>query len=452
MNSRTHKLLFVVITIALLGFLTVPFRSLYKKNRSAQPEPVATAQADAKLALNKKSLFEIKDSVDIYLKRLNDDGCLPDLQAVLIQKMDGEILAQHNIDTPLNPASVMKLATSYLALKRYGPDHRFKTIAYTTGVIDESKQVLYGDLVIEAEGDPHFTMDSAAELASAIRSQGIKRVEGKLVFNGPLRLFHRWSQELAYAKMRAALGLSFPNFSKNSKENGLVEAQSSNLAVQETVKRDRVLLAVHYSKPLRELLLYMNAHSDNFYADQLGEAMGGSQVVQDELTTEFRLKPGSLYISHTSGLEYNRISAKASLQIMKKMIAMLKNYSMKVEDIMPVAGVDSGTLATRFTKPETRGAIVGKTGTLTSTDSGVSVLQGVVYTEKHGPLLFAIFNTGGGVHYFRKLQDMFLVDAMQELKTDLHAVRTENILAEPEEEVAKVEKKVKKASSKKRRR
>ena len=38
-----------------------------------------------------------------------------------------EVLAEHNADVPMNPASVMKLVTTYAALDTLGADFRWKT-------------------------------------------------------------------------------------------------------------------------------------------------------------------------------------------------------------------------------------------------------------------------------------------------------------------------------------
>ncbi|MCS6886472.1 MAG: D-alanyl-D-alanine carboxypeptidase [Acidobacteriota bacterium] len=363
---------------------------------------------------------QLQRSLNEYLSELVANGYSPALQAVLIETLDGQALAEYNADTPLNPASVMKLATSYLALQRYSPDYRFKTLAYTTGIIDPAAKTLYGDIVIEAEADPHFTVKEAEELAAAIRKQQIKRVVGNLIFKGHLRFYRRWSTEYAQAKMKKILALT-------------IEADINPKQTQE-----RTLLAVHYSKPLKELLLYMNAHSDNFYADQLGEALGGPEAMKRHLQQEFKLASHEIEISAASGLDYNRITARASLAIQRKLIMVLAKHGMKIEDIMPVAGVDSGTLVTRFRSEQLRGVVIGKTGTLNVTDSGVSVLQGVVYTKQHGPILYAVFNMGGDVHRFRKLQDKFLEDALAELRAELIAVRTENIFGEVTAQVAKV--------------
>jgi serine-type D-Ala-D-Ala carboxypeptidase/endopeptidase (penicillin-binding protein 4) len=322
----------------------------------------------------------------------------------------------------------MKLATSYLALKHFGPEYRFKTVAYTFGKIDEATQTLYGDIIIDADGDPNFTVMDARALGDSIRSQGVRRVEGSLIINGPFRFRHVMNTDFAYSKLKSLLGVSFPKKS-TPQDAPAVTAPGQNAP-------ERVLLASHFAQPLKELLLYMNAHSDNFYAEQIGFAIGGPNVVQEELAAEFHVRPDTLYVSHTSGLDYNRISPRTSVAVLQKMITLLKSYQLRVEDIMPVAGVDSGTLVRRMREPGMSGGIVAKTGTLNTTDNGVSTLQGVIYSEQYGPMLFAIFNMGGGVHYFRREQDRFLGEALNELGTSIQTVRSADILQPTQELMA----------------
>ena len=51
-----------------------------------------------------------------------------DRQGVLIETLDGQqTLASENADSLFNPASVMKLATSLVALSTLGPDYRYRT-------------------------------------------------------------------------------------------------------------------------------------------------------------------------------------------------------------------------------------------------------------------------------------------------------------------------------------
>ena len=66
----------------------------------------------------------------------------PNEVAFFVQDLNtGEVLAQHNADTPMNPASVMKLVTTYAALDTLGADFRWKTewktrAAVNNGVLD----------------------------------------------------------------------------------------------------------------------------------------------------------------------------------------------------------------------------------------------------------------------------------------------------------------------------
>jgi D-alanyl-D-alanine carboxypeptidase/D-alanyl-D-alanine-endopeptidase (penicillin-binding protein 4) len=86
--------------------------------------------------------------------------------------------------------------------------------------------------------------------------------------------------------------------------------------------------------------------------------------------------------------------------MLRKLIGYLETKGLGLEEILPVAGVDRGTLEKRFTEVY-RGSVVAKTGTL----SGVSALAGVAYTRLRGPVLFVIFNRGGSVNGFRAAQD-----------------------------------------------
>ena len=84
-------------------------------------------------------------------------------------------------DTPRNPASVMKLVTSYTALGVLGPNYRWPTEVYTTGSI--SGGTLRGDLILKGYGSPEFKPADLQKILQAIRSKGIRNIEGNLVFD-----------------------------------------------------------------------------------------------------------------------------------------------------------------------------------------------------------------------------------------------------------------------------
>ncbi|PYS28302.1 MAG: hypothetical protein DMG11_13150, partial [Acidobacteria bacterium] len=152
-------------------------------------------------------------------------------------------------------------------------------------------------------------------------------------------------------------------------------------------------LASHISSSLRDILFFQNAHSSNPTAERVGEAIGGPKAVEDFLVNEVGVPRAEVSISHTSGLDYNRITPRATVKLFRELVFWLNLYGLQPQDIMPVAGIDPGTLHGRFT--DAGGAIVGKTGTLPGTDGGVSTLAGILYTRERGVLLFAIFNSRG---------------------------------------------------------
>jgi D-alanyl-D-alanine carboxypeptidase len=100
--------------------------------------------------------------------------------------------------------------------------------------------------------------------------------------------------------------------------------------------------------------------------------------------------------------------------MLRHLVLWLNFKNMLPQDVLPVAGMDPGTLRGRFSTVDFRGSIIGKTGTLPATDGGVSALAGLIYTHNRGVLLFAIFNTQGNVATFRRLQDHLLKELIAE--------------------------------------
>ena len=84
-------------------------------------------------------------------------------------------------DTPRNPASVMKLITTYASLGILGPNYRWPTEVYTTGSI--SGGTLRGDLILKGYGSPDLKPNDLQKILQAIRGKGIRNIEGNLVFD-----------------------------------------------------------------------------------------------------------------------------------------------------------------------------------------------------------------------------------------------------------------------------
>jgi len=84
-------------------------------------------------------------------------------------------------DIPLNPASIVKVATSLWALETLGPAHRFETTFAVRGSLDRATGVLDGDLLVSGTGDPDFHVENAYLVARALNDLGIRQITGSLL-------------------------------------------------------------------------------------------------------------------------------------------------------------------------------------------------------------------------------------------------------------------------------
>ena len=66
-------------------------------------------------------------------------------------------LFAYDANRPRNPASVMKLVTTFAALELLGPEYRWKTEAYLGGPLVDGE--LRGDLMLKGYGDPKITIE-----------------------------------------------------------------------------------------------------------------------------------------------------------------------------------------------------------------------------------------------------------------------------------------------------
>jgi serine-type D-Ala-D-Ala carboxypeptidase/endopeptidase (penicillin-binding protein 4) len=92
-----------------------------------------------------------------------------------------EPLIAHNANSAMNPASVMKLVTTYAALDLLGPAFRWKTEVYTRGEL--RSDVLHGDLMLKGYGDPKLTLENFWLLLRNLRARGIREITGDLVLD-----------------------------------------------------------------------------------------------------------------------------------------------------------------------------------------------------------------------------------------------------------------------------
>lgn len=113
---------------------------------------------------------------------LTQAGIPLDSVSVYVQSVDSETpTISYQANKAMNPASVMKLVTTYAGLVALTPAYRWKTELYRDGEVKHG--VLNGDLIIKGYGDPSFNAQAFWRLLMSLQQAGIKRIIGNLVID-----------------------------------------------------------------------------------------------------------------------------------------------------------------------------------------------------------------------------------------------------------------------------
>jgi D-alanyl-D-alanine carboxypeptidase/D-alanyl-D-alanine-endopeptidase (penicillin-binding protein 4) len=345
-------------------------------------------------------------------------------QGVLAETLEGTIIASQSADEKFNPASSVKLATALAALRSFGPNHRFVTSVWASGTIDRATGTLTGDLVVTGR-DPSFRYEHAVMLARQLNDLGIKAVTGNLIVAPGFTMNFDWSARHSGEELREAMDSMTRSASATrawlderlllGDQQSLSSVPSLSIAgevvVGSTPPQATPLLTRRSSK-LVDILKVLLCYSNNFMAERIGESLGGADSVRTLLINWLKINPDEVSFASTSGLGVNRVTPRAMMTILRGLRDELKKNNLKLSDILPVAGIDPGTLEERYTDAMERGSVIAKTGTLVRTDGGASSLVGQMNTKSGRVVLFVIFNQRGSVNQFRDNQDA-IVSAIQ---------------------------------------
>jgi D-alanyl-D-alanine carboxypeptidase/D-alanyl-D-alanine-endopeptidase (penicillin-binding protein 4) len=348
-------------------------------------------------------------------------------QGVYVEAADGTVLLAQAAAKPVHPASVSKVPTTLALLRKLGPEYRFITTFATSGRVSDG--TLHGDLLVEGGGDPAFVDENALLVADRLHELGITQVTGDLRLRG--RLTFDWQSDEDGARLRRALAgaispAALAAVRAFELENPTGPAPAALLpqgirflaAAQatQTSATARPLL-VHRSQPLLSLAKSLNDYSNNIFKPLADEAGGASAVegvarsaVPEAMRSEITLGDGA-------GTDpRNRLSPRAAVSLLRALDTELGTTGHALFDILPVSGIDDGTLRHRLDESAEAGRVVGKTGTFG--DYGASALVGAISTSDQGTVYFAILNHGIAVPEARHRQDRFV----RALLTHLHSV------------------------------
>jgi len=88
---------------------------------------------------------------------------------------------RHRAGTPVNPASVMKLVTTYAAIDMLGSDFTWNTRFYTDGAVENG--VLRGNLYVRGGGDPKLVLERIQAAYLALQAKGVRVILGDMVLD-----------------------------------------------------------------------------------------------------------------------------------------------------------------------------------------------------------------------------------------------------------------------------
>lgn len=302
----------------------------------------------------------------------------------------------------VNPASVVKIATSVWALAELGPGYRFTT-QVSTNASSPLAGVLKGNLYLDGGEDPDFHVENVFLLMRGLQKLGVHKVDGDLVV-GP-GFWMGWEHGSAGrlkdpgargAQMAARLAAVIDHRAWTGETRRAWVAFTRRHALEATdipaieisgqvVYRvsggdtERSTLLEHRSRPVVEILRRFNTHSNNDI-----ERFEGKLGAPGAMQRWFEHRWGAelargLEFETTSGLGRNRMTLQQITFLLKDLGEVLGPSGLGPEAVLPVMNCEPSTLTKlfrRLAKEGTADTLTGKTGTLTTTDGGVSVLAG----------------------------------------------------------------------------
>lgn len=323
----------------------------------------------------------------------------------------------------LPPASCMKLPMAVAAIKTLGLDHRYHESLLVRGEI--RRDTLVGTLLLRADADP--LLEDFHGLVKQMRGRGIRHIRGNVMVTleceDTLRQHptaKKW--DIPYNKTPLLLK------GKAHVTRRLIESLRMDGV---TFKRDgsvRPTGKYHYaatsSHPLRAALIPVLANSSNVRAEAVFYHLdykaglrperkirwASPHAVEIFLRKTFRddsthVMKGFV-INDGSGLSPdNRLNARFLVEVLKYARDDRQMYEFFRDEALatPCAGSRCGSLLSRMSRPDLRGRVFVKTGTIVTI--GTSSLAGYLQGLDGHEYIFSIINVNSPVAEARMFQD-----------------------------------------------
>ena len=354
-----------------------------------------------------------------------------------VETTDGQPVDARQGEEPINPASVVKIATSLWALERLGPEFRFETRFFARGRVDQEHRTLQGDLVVQGAGDPDFHVENAFLVAQALNEMGVERVTGAVSVNrsfwmgwengsagrepDPIKrgmlMATRLRQTLDPKRWDRRTKATWREFAER---RGLPPSHPPRVVVVGGAGTDGIesqgeMLVVHRSQALAEILRRFNCYSNNDI-ERVVAGLGPVDELANLVAARCEAPRDLIQLETASGLGSNRLTPRLIVRLLREFRQTCLRLGVPLESVLPVAGCDPGTVTQFFpllaSGPDTT-SVIGKTGTLTNTDGGVTVLAGYARTAR-GEFVFcvAVPHAAGKLKGARRAEEQWVLDLL----------------------------------------
>ena len=330
--------------------------------------------------------------------------------AVLVSELPtGKIIASHNAETPLVPASIMKCISLASLSEVAELDLPLTTPIFIDGEIDD-EGILHGNIVVVGQGDPSVNSriwpigeEITEEILQALRAAGVKGVEGGIVVNedflaGPSIPASWASGDLPHSYGTGSHAFNYANNSvgKSSVKDPAAAFRAdlrrrlngAGISVGDTPVKgsERRPLLVHSSPELKEILRSCMMRSDNLYAETslrlFGKAEGGDGSTSDAARRETNFWKSrntpmeGVTIVDGSGLSRsNRLTPRFMESVLRQ-----KSDDVEYASFFPLAGQE-GTLKKFLVGTPLDSYIALKTGSM----NGIQCYAGYKLDDNFAP-------------------------------------------------------------------
>jgi D-alanyl-D-alanine carboxypeptidase/D-alanyl-D-alanine-endopeptidase (penicillin-binding protein 4) len=376
--------------------------------------------------ISKKDSLNSLDELRKDIKNvLSKDYIVQSNYGLCIYSLDRkEYIFSVNENTPLTPASVTKLFTTFNALYNFGENATINTELWYEDD-DNKDKVIDRNLYIVGNGDALLSQKDIDTLFGAVKAMGINVINGDILID--LSHFDDETNRFEYSGDNdrvAFVGTISPlTISRTTGEKAINIIQSSlkinniefngnieECAIPTYSDAKKLNILVRYQRPLIDIINITNKNSDNYLAEHLFKLNASKNKVfkrdydnsRDLLFStldKLKIECKNCDINDGSGLSRrNKVTAKSVVQLLSK--AKELEIGDEFYKSLSIAGKD-GTLRKRLKETSGEYYVNAKTGTLRNASS----LAGYVMSIDGELFAFAFIFNGNHVSSYKRTED-----------------------------------------------